>query len=512
MRDEFEKTEGTALDLLETCKPDCSEDDDALTCCESPSDEEYTENGNCAEGSGSSEAQAEVFESESAKPEIPGAECAQSEDRDADDVRPEEDRAESAQPEEAGSEALEVAAQLAEREPVKADRALRNGSKRRSAVKSAGNGKNRKSRVILLTLLAVAFLVGIFIFGLKSKTDVVTGKKVTIAEYVVGELAGKTFMGKVEERLSRDMTPIVIDESSPLYEKFKNSDRVNILLLGVNANMTDTIMLGSYDMTAQQVDIISIPRDTYYYRKGYGADTAFQKINSMWRTDGSVALATAVSELLEGMPIHYYVVVEYEDIQAVMEVIGGVEFDVPFHMKYIDNTPGYELKIDIPAGKQIIDSSNVMQFLRFRQTNPFYAKQGYQGYPGGDVQRTQVHQEFMKLVIKKCCKIGNILEVAQVVLDNVDSDLTYGMAFKIAAKVIAGFDPANIQSYILPGKDFTNTLSFWGKDEEGTLALVEKLYGVEYEDPQQPEYIEPGSRIRFVGVPQLTDEVRSETE
>ena len=378
------------------------------------------------------------------------------------------------------------------------------------AERNSKHGKKKKKKpmsALGIAAIAFVFLAVVFVFLVGSRVDEETGKTVTIAQYVVSEFSNKTFMGNAEERLSRDMVPISVDEDSPLYEKFKSADRVNVLLLGINGNMTDTIMLGSYDMVNQRVDIISIPRDTYYYRSAYGKYTAYQKINSIFGKDHDVvSLATAVSDLLHGMPIHYYLVVEYDDIKAVMKTIDGVEINVPFHMRYDDTTPGEELHINIPAGPQIIDQSNVIEFLRFRHTNPSYAAQGYKSYAAGDIQRIQVQQEFVKAVIKKCCKAGNILDVVQVVLDNVDSDLTYGMAIKVATKILSGFSTENMESYTLPGTDFTNELSFWRCDSDKTYELIEQIYGVTVEEEQEIIYVEPGSRIRFVGVPEYAEE------
>ena len=56
--------------------------------------------------------------------------------------------------------------------------------------------------------------------------------------------------------------PTLVDENSPFFQAFKDSNRVNILLMGINTNLTDTLLLASYDMTNQHVDLISIPRDT----------------------------------------------------------------------------------------------------------------------------------------------------------------------------------------------------------------------------------------------------------
>ncbi len=272
--------------------------------------------------------------------------------------------------------------------------------------------------------------------------------------------------------LLKDMTPIALDEGSSFYEKFQSQKRVNVLCLGVNDNMTDTIMLASYDMENQRVDIISIPRDTYYYRGAGFNSYAHHKINAIYSAQGVVKLAEVVSEILYGMPIHYYAIAEYSDVKAIMGVIGGVEMEIPFHMKYDDPTSKPPLHIDIPEGTQIIDSSNVMEFLRFRKGN-----YGYSGYPGGDIQRQETQQAFVKKVMKECLKAGNLTAVAKVVLENVESDLTYGMAAKLALNAMKGLSADNIHSYTLPGyADMIQELSFWVPYESQIQDMLNEVY------------------------------------
>lgn len=296
--------------------------------------------------------------------------------------------------------------------------------------------------------------------------------------YALSTLGEKTVF-EAEERLLDQMTPITVDESSPFYEVFQSKDRVNILLLGVNDGMTDTIMLASYDMVNQYVNMISMPRDTFYYREGWSPYAA-HKINAVYNSQGVVATAEAVSTVLFGMPIHYYAIVEYEDIRKVMDVIGGVTVNIPFYMKYIDTTKGKELYIDIPAGDQVIDSSNVIEFLRFRKTNPAYERQGYKGYPAGDIQRIKTQQDFVRAVIKESLTAGNLKDVAKVALQNVESDLTYSMAAKLALKAMGGLSSENVKSYTLPGTDkMMHELSFWVGNEEGIAAMLKEIYALE---------------------------------
>ena len=86
-----------------------------------------------------------------------------------------------------------------------------------------------------------------------------------------------------DENLLAEM-PVLVDEDSPFFQAFEDSQRVNVLLVGSNKSMTDTLMLVSYDLKAQHVDIISIPRDTYYPRSGY-SDPASKKINAIYHSD-----------------------------------------------------------------------------------------------------------------------------------------------------------------------------------------------------------------------------------
>ncbi len=270
--------------------------------------------------------------------------------------------------------------------------------------------------------------------------------------------------------LKEDMQKVPVDSSSPFYEAFSNKNRFNFLLLGVAEKNTDTIMVASYETEKQSIDIISIPRDTYYPRSGY-KNYAYNKINSIYKTEDIVGLATAVSEKLYGMPIDYYVIVEYEDIRKIMDAIGGVTVNVPFHMKYDDPTADPPLHIDIKKGEQLIDSSNVEQYLRFRHGNP-----GYQSYFNGDLGRIQAQQEFVKLVMKKCLTVGNIAKVAKVTLQNVQSDITYQAVTRLAKLAASGLSVDNVNSHRLPGNDKTiNGLSFWVPDDKEIYSMLQGI-------------------------------------
>lgn len=278
------------------------------------------------------------------------------------------------------------------------------------------------------------------------------------------------------ENLMDDM-PYLVDQNSPFFEAFKDKNRVNILMLGVNHGMTDTIMLGSYDLDAKHVDIISIPRDTYYARKNANSAAAM-KINAIYSVDKAVGTAAAVSDVLMGMPINYYVIVDYAVVRKVVDSMGGVPMDITFHMHYNDPYDDPPLKIDIPEGYQVLNGNKSVEFLRFRKGSG-----GYAGYPEGDIGRIKAQQVFVKSAFRQALGFS-LPKVVKTTLDNVDSDLPLGMATKLAANAV-GLDGEDMQTVMIPGKSGTkNGLSYWFPDEDGIEEMLTQIYNIE---PDQSE-------------------------
>ena len=78
--------------------------------------------------------------------------------------------------------------------------------------------------------------------------------------------------------------------------------------------------------------------------------------------------------------------VNLEAFRETVDLVGGVEFDVPQDMYYQD--PTQNLHIDLKAGKQLLDGEKAMELVRFRK-----------GYASQDIQRTKVQQEFLNDMI-----------------------------------------------------------------------------------------------------------------
>ncbi len=310
------------------------------------------------------------------------------------------------------------------------------------------------------------FIFSLIIFSLVTSAGIFTYVKYFSPEEFIG--ANPNDDENIED--SGDKS----DFASPLEKAMHESNRINVLLVGLEGTRSDTIMLASYDRKIKKANIISIPRDTYYQREGYDKYSDVQKINAVYgmEKDGIISLIKAVEDLT-GIPIDNYATIKYDGVRAAVNAIGGVEVDVPFHMRYTDPYDDPPLNIDIKAGKQIIYGDKAMEFLRFRKTN----YQGYSGYFNGDIGRVEVQQKFIKSAIKKSLSL-KLPSVISSVYPHVKTDLTLTDMMTLGKDAI-GFSIDNLETTTLPGTDkMLSGVSFFIANGEEMTKMVYNLYDV----------------------------------
>ena len=155
-------------------------------------------------------------------------------------------------------------------------------------------------------------------------------------------------------------------------------ERVNILLLGVDKRpqevgpcRTDTMILVTVDPTSMTTGMLSIPRDLYVEIPGYGLN----RINVAHfigdRDDypgGGPALAKKTVQYNLGVPVHYYVRVNFQGFKDIVDALGGITVEVEKEIwddRYPDGDYGY-MSIHIPTGVQHMDGEMALRFVRTR--------------------------------------------------------------------------------------------------------------------------------------------------
>jgi LCP family protein required for cell wall assembly len=229
----------------------------------------------------------------------------------------------------------------------------------------------------------------------------------------------------------------LIPADSPFFDAFVQTNRVNILALGIDRNnLADMIMLVSFDIDNKLLDVISVPRDTFFL------GSANQKINAVYRRD-PVNVAVVVSEMLMNIPINYYVTLSHQGVANIIDEIGGVSINVPFHMRYDDPRDTPPLRIDIPAGYQLLDGEQAINFLRFRYANP-----GFRAHQDGDLGRIRLQQEFVRNAIVQSIGL-NLPSIIQSAFREIQSDITVREALELG-NLLIGVDSENIRTHQLP--------------------------------------------------------------
>lgn len=187
---------------------------------------------------------------------------------------------------------------------------------------------------------------------------------------------------------------------------WEGKERLNILLLGGDGRLdedpgrSDTIMVASIDPVSKTVHLFSILRDTYVEIPGHGKN----RINTALAfggKEGPELASQAVGDLL-GIPIQYYVFVEFESFIQLIDAIGGVDFYVEKDMKYTDTADKSHYQIDLKEGMQHLDGNKALQYVRFRKDAL------------SDYARTERQREFLKAVAKKMQNVTTLVNLPQI--------------------------------------------------------------------------------------------------
>lgn len=253
---------------------------------------------------------------------------------------------------------------------------------------------------------------------------------------------------------------------------------VNFLLMGVDEGgmRSDTMMLVSLNDNKEEVNVISIPRDTAIY-----VSNRMYKINSAigigsqevakGRMNEPEDYAVKKVKELTGLPIHFFMTVDFDGFKEVIDVLGGVDFEIPFHMKYDD--PYQNLHIDLKPGMQHLDGQAAHDFVRFRQGNP-----GYKGYAMGDLGRIEAQQKFARELVKQKLRPEYLIKASELYNTICEYVRTNYSVKDLLGHLgaISKIESDKITMCQLPGEArMINGGSYFVIDQSGMTALREKL-------------------------------------
>ncbi len=265
----------------------------------------------------------------------------------------------------------------------------------------------------------------------------------------------------------------------------KNLKEIKVLVLGVSTDLdselTDTIMVASYNPNTQKANLLSIPRDTFTGKYKNKA-TASQKINALYNINKNPQKTLDAVNEITGLDIQYYVLVRTEALIKLVDAIGGVEFNVPIDMKYDD--PTQDLHIDLKAGVQKLNGDKAEQLLRWRHSN--YKNGVMTTYPSeygnDDFGRMRTQRDFIVETLKQTLKPGNIFkigEILEIAHKNVETNLELSY-IKDYIPYAVEFNTENMTTATLPGTTpdmkETNNVSVFIVDKKESEKLIQSMF------------------------------------
>ena len=320
-------------------------------------------------------------------------------------------------------------------------------------IKNKKNKKTKKKHRVLKSLLMIILILALLVGGFVLYSAYKNGWGVK---------------GMIQTAIGQDET------------KLEDLDPFTVLILGVSedisSELTDTIIVASYNPKTQKATLLSIPRDTFVGTNKNKA-TSYDKINALYQSSPQKALK-AVNKIT-GLDITYYLVVRNNALVELVDAIGGVEFDVPIDMDYDDSSQ--DLHIHLEAGWQTLNGKQAEWLVRFRHNNDGSSYPSK--YGDNDLGRMRTQREFIMAVAKQTIQLKNITKIGSFIdifKDNVETNITNWSMIKDYIPYLVDFNTENIQAEALPGTTATyNRLSFFVHDEDETETLVEKLFSTQ---------------------------------
>lgn len=235
---------------------------------------------------------------------------------------------------------------------------------------SPGHKKHKKLKKVSLILILIVLLSGGY-FG-----------------FNIWNTARRVFKGDADGALAlqKNIDPVKLNG--------EGDGRVNILLLGKGggnhpgADLTDTIMIASIDPISKEAALLSLPRDLWVRAPGLWSmkinavySSAKDKAYSMNETDDAAAEKAGIEAVeniikdITGVPVHYYMMVDFTAFQQAVDAVGGITIDVaePLY-DYVQAWENNNNPLIADVGVQQFNGKKALLYARSRYSSSDFAR------------------------------------------------------------------------------------------------------------------------------------------
>jgi LCP family protein required for cell wall assembly len=265
----------------------------------------------------------------------------------------------------------------------------------------------RLVRVILYLCLALSLSAGAFFFvRYLTACWQLTSLPGVPPEYCHSSLE-KPFELSGIDRTGTPATPVPSEIPAPQMDltQWDGGSRINIAFFGLRGGdirdegcpaCTDTIILLTIDPISKTAGMLSIPRDLWVAIPGFG----HSRINTAWTVGeaaklpgGGPGLAMETVSQLIGVPVHYYVQVDFGTFISFINLIGGIDVYVEQRMVLDPTGSGQDHFVLKPGDFRHLTGKRALAYARCRDES--------QGCSDGDVGRARRQQQVILAIRDK---------------------------------------------------------------------------------------------------------------
>jgi LCP family protein required for cell wall assembly len=350
----------------------------------------------------------------------------------------------------------------------------------------------KKKVIVTVISVLTAILLGVGVFIITVMADPLGG-----FESVIDQITPPPSQAATPQISNGQVVPTPTATLSP-YEKLMQmsdfsmlEDIVNIMLIGVDhsperdtdewahhggkqAYHADVMIVLSINTKTNDVNLISLPRDTYAHIPGVDG---IYKLNASidlgggWPSDtGFQKVCESASYMLGGIPVKYYYAVDMTAVKELVDAIDGVDYNCDISFKMVDRR--YSI------GMQHMNGQAVLDYLRVRKPEDIFEPKGQTG----DSHRVQRQKNMLLAIFDKLKQTGlinTIPDIFNTFGDKIKTNVPLAQTAGFAAYAYQ-IDSSKIKMHSMSGRS-ANVLSwnFVFTDQADRVKLIKEIYGEE---------------------------------
>ncbi|GAB2501361.1 LCP family protein [Alkalibacterium psychrotolerans] len=194
---------------------------------------------------------------------------------------------------------------------------------------------------------------------------------------------------------------VEIDRPEPVEEVNPIDQPVSFLFLGIDndedrqlqSTRADSIIYATLNPHTHEMNMISIPRDTYVPIVRNGTVIRHDRINAAYAIGKESVMVQTIEEWLD-VPVHYYATFNFTAFLDVIDALGGIEMDVPVTINEMDSNDNMGV-ITLEEGFQSLNGEEALALARTRKIDD-------------DVARGHRQQQIIEAIISKALNFQSV--------------------------------------------------------------------------------------------------------